>query len=119
MRLVNFHPNRGGTLALGVLPFLILLFAYVVGSNNRLAENPDDKLLPSGTSFVETIRSYAFEEDRRSGEILLWVDTVASLKRIVIALAISAALGVVLGLAIGALPVVRVTLSPFVAALVE
>ena len=117
MRLINFHPNRSSTLALGVLPFLILLFAYVVGSNNRLAENPDDKLLPSGTSFVETIRSYAFEEDRRSGEILLWVDTVASLKRIVIALTISAALGVVLGLAIGALPVVRVTLSPFVAAL--
>lgn len=117
MRLINLTPTRGSALALGVLPFVILLFAYVVGSNNRLAANPDDKLLPSGTSFVETIRTYAFEEDRRSGEILLWVDTVASLKRVGLALGISGLLGIVFGLAIGTLPIVRVTLSPFIAAL--
>jgi NitT/TauT family transport system permease protein len=117
VRLVNLRPNRGGALALGVLPFLILLFAYVVGSNARLAENPDDKLLPSGTTLVESIKGYAFEEDKRSGEILLWVDTVASLKRIVYALGISSALGIAFGLAIGAVPYVRSTLAPFVAAL--
>ncbi|HVF18217.1 MAG TPA: hypothetical protein VNA21_14950, partial [Steroidobacteraceae bacterium] len=117
MRLINLRPNRGGALALGVLPFLILLFAYVVGSNSRLAENPDDKLLPSGTTLVESIRSYAFEEDRRSGEVLLWVDTLASLKRILLALAISAAIGMTFGLGIGAVPYVRSVLAPFVAAL--
>lgn len=117
MRLVNLRPNRGGALALGVLPFLILLFAYVVGSNSRLAENPDDKLLPSGTTLVESIKGYAFEEDKRSGEILLWVDTVASVKRIVYALGISSALGIAFGLAIGAVPYVRSTFAPFVAAL--
>lgn len=117
MRLINLIPTRGSALALGVLPFLILLFAYVVGSNSRLAANPDDKLLPSGTSFVATIRTYAFEEDRRSGEILLWVDTLASLKRVGLALGISGLLGIVFGLSIGTLPIVRVTLSPFIAAL--
>jgi NitT/TauT family transport system permease protein len=117
VRLVNLTPSRGGALALGVLPFLILLFAYVVGSNSRLAENPDDKLLPSGTTLVESVRSYAFEEDSRSGEVLLWVDTIASMKRIVYALGISAAIGICFGLAIGAVPYVRSTLAPFVAAL--
>jgi NitT/TauT family transport system permease protein len=117
MRLVNLQPSRGGALALGVLPFLILLFAYVVGSNSRLAENPDDKLLPSGTTLVESVRSYGFEEDSRSGEVLLWVDTIASLKRIVYALGISAAIGMCFGLAIGAVPYVRSTLAPFVAVL--
>jgi NitT/TauT family transport system permease protein len=117
VRLINLHPNRGGALALGVLPFLILLFAYVVGSNSRLAENPDDKLLPSGTTLVESIRSYAFEEDERSGKVLLWVDTLASMRRILSALGISAAIGMSFGLAIGAVPYVRSTLAPFVAAL--
>jgi NitT/TauT family transport system permease protein len=117
MRLVNLHPPRAGSIALGVLPFLILLFAYVLGSNARLAENPDDKLLPSGATLVESIRSYAFEEDRRSGEILLWVDTLASLKRIGYALGISAALGMSFGLAIGAVPLVRSVMAPFVGAL--
>ena len=117
MRLVNLYPTRGGAVALGLLPFLILLFAYVVGSNSRLAENPDDKLLPSGTTLVESVRSYAFEEDARSGEVLLWVDTIASMKRILYALGISAAIGMCFGLAIGAVPYVRSTLAPFVAAL--
>jgi NitT/TauT family transport system permease protein len=117
LRLINLRPNRGGALALGVLPFLILLFAYIVGSNSRLAENPDDKLLPSGTTLVDSIHSYAFEEDERSGTILLWVDTLASLKRILFALGISAALGMSFGLAIGAVPYVRSILAPFVAAL--
>jgi len=117
VRLVNLHPNRGGAIALGVLPFLILLFAYVLGSNTRLAENPDDKLLPSGSTLVESVKQYAFEEDRRSGEVLLWVDTVASLKRITIALGICATFGIAFGLAIGAVPYVRSTLAPFVSAL--
>jgi NitT/TauT family transport system permease protein len=117
MRLVNLRPNRGSSFALGLLPFVVLLFAYVLGSNSRLAENPDDKLLPSGSSLAESIHSYAFEEDRRSGEVLLWVDTTASLKRIVYALGISAALGMSFGLAIGAVPYVRSVLAPFITAL--
>jgi NitT/TauT family transport system permease protein len=116
-RLINLQPGRGGTLALGVLPFLILIASYLLGSSARLAENAEDKLLPAPSSFVDTIRSYAFEEDVRSGRVLWWLDTAASLKRLAIALAISAALGLAFGLAIGAVPYVRATLGPFVAAL--
>jgi NitT/TauT family transport system permease protein len=117
MRLVNLRPSRGSAITLGVLPFVILLFAYVLGSNARLAENPDDKLLPAGATLFESIRAYAFEEDRRSGEVLLWVDTLASLERIASALGISAALGIGFGLAIGAVPLVRSFMAPFIAAL--
>src|SRR3990170_8770964 len=106
-RLVNLHPTRGGALALGALPFLILIAAYLFGSAARLAENPDDKLLPAPSAFVDTLRSYAFEEDRRSGEVLWWLDTAASLKRLLAALAISAFIGIVAGLAIGAVPYIR------------
>jgi NitT/TauT family transport system permease protein len=116
-RLVNLHPTRGGTLALGVLPFLILIVAYLLGSNARLEVNPDDKLLPAAGSLVATIRSYAFEEDQRSGGILLWVDTKASLQRILIALTISATIGIAVGLSIGAVPYVRAVLAPVVAAI--
>lgn len=116
-RLVNLHPSRGGALALGALPFLLLIAAYLLGSATRLAENPDDKLLPAPSAMVDTLKSYAIEEDRRSGEILWWLDTGASMKRLLIALGISALVGIVGGLAIGALPLVRSLLGPFVAAL--
>ena len=115
-RLVNLQPNRGGTLALGVLPFLLLLAAYLLGSNARLADNPDDKLLPAMSSIAATVHQYAFEEDKRSGDVLMVVDTIASLKRIGLALAISALIGVTFGLAIGAIPYLRAILAPFVGA---
>lgn len=115
-RLVNLRPTRGGTLTLGVLPFLILLFAYLLGSNARLAVNPDDKLLPSFANLAETVHQYAFEEDVRSGKVLLWLDTWASLKRLSVALGISAAIGMAAGLTIGSIPYVRALMAPFVAA---
>ncbi|MBC8028294.1 MAG: ABC transporter permease subunit [Steroidobacteraceae bacterium] len=111
-RLINQHPGRGAGLALGVLPFVALLALYVIASNLRLAENPDDKLLPALGTIADTFHSYAFEEDRRSGKYLFWVDTWASLKRIGAALAISATLGVLLAVGIGVIPRVRALLSP-------
>jgi len=116
-RLINLHPSRGGLVALGMLPFILLAFAYVLGSNIRIAANPDDKLLPTPQTLVDTVKSYAAEEDLRSGEVLLWLDTWASLKRIFGALAISAAIGLAAGLIIGVVPYVRATLAPFVGAI--
>ena len=116
MRLVNRHPGRGAGWLLGVVPFIALLCTYLLGSHIRTAANPDDKLLPTPATIASTMHSYAVEEDVRSGEVLFWADTVASLKRIVIALVLSATIGLVLGLAIGAVPVVRAALAPFVGA---
>jgi NitT/TauT family transport system permease protein len=116
MRVVNRHPGRGAGWLLGVAPFIALLCAYLIGSHIRTADNPDDKLLPTPATIASTLHSYVAEEDVRSGEILFWVDTVASLKRIAISLTLSASIGLVVGLAIGALPVVRAMLAPFVGA---
>jgi len=102
---------------LGALPFIILVFVYVIASNLRFAANPDDKLLPTPSVIGQTLKEYAAEEDKRSGDILLWLDTWASLERIGLALAISAAIGLVFGVATGVIPLIRATLAPFVAAL--
>jgi NitT/TauT family transport system permease protein len=115
-RLVNRHPGRGAGWLLGVVPFIVLLCAYLMGSHIRIAANPDDKLLPTPATIASTMHSYAVEEDVRSGEVLFWSDTIASLRRIAIALVLSATIGLILGLAIGAVPVVRAALAPFVGA---
>jgi NitT/TauT family transport system permease protein len=116
-RIVNLRPTRGAALGLSALPFLLLLAAYLLASTHRLAENPEDKLLPSFSSFGTSIHSLAFEEDSRSGGVLLWVDTWASLQRLLIGLAISAAIGIAVGLVIGIVPMMQATFAPFVAAL--
>ena len=116
-RLINQHPGRAAGLALGVLPFVALLVLYVVASQMRLTENPDDKLLPSLGKIASTFQSYAFEEDSRTGRVLFWADTWASLKRIGSALVISAMLGMVLALTIGVVPRARALLSPLLGTL--
>src|SRR6202162_115410 len=116
-RLINQQPGRAGALLLSALPFILVVAVYLYYSNARLAENPGDKLLPAPATIAATIHRFAFEEDERSGEYLLWNDTWASLERLLTALAISAFMGVTLGVAIGVLPYLRHALGPFVAAL--
>jgi NitT/TauT family transport system permease protein len=115
-RLINQQPGRAGALMLSALPFILVVAAYLHYSNARLVQNPGDKLLPAPATIAATIRQFALEEDERSGEYLLWNDTRASLERLLTALAISAFLGVTLGVAIGVLPYLRHALAPFVAA---
>lgn len=115
LRLINRRPSRSGRIYLGLLPFLILIGLYAVGSAMRLAANPDDKLLPGLYSLAEAVQRVAFTPDRRTGEVLLWVDTTASLTRLAMGLAVATALGLVVGVANGILPFVRAGLSPLVA----
>jgi NitT/TauT family transport system permease protein len=100
-----------------MLPFIVAACAYFYYSHARLIENPGDKLLPAPATIAATMHRYAFEEDERSGERLLWTDTGASLRRLVVALVISAGVGLLLGLAIGVLPYLRALIAPFIAAL--
>jgi NitT/TauT family transport system permease protein len=116
-RLINQRPGRGGGLMLSLLPFILLLCAYLYYSHARLMENPGDKLLPAPATIAATVHRYAFEEDERSGDYLWWTDSLASMKRLLTALGISACIGLCLGVAIGVLPYLRATVAPFVAAL--
>jgi NitT/TauT family transport system permease protein len=102
---------------LSMLPFILVVCAYLFYSHARLMDNPGDKLLPAPATIAATIHRFAFEEDERSGDYLWWTDTWASLQRLGMALVISAFLGLVLGLAIGVLPYLRAAIAPFVAAI--
>ena len=99
-----------------MLPFILVVCAYLYYSHARLLENPGDKLLPAPTTIAATVHRFAFEEDERSGAYLFWTDTRASLQRLLVALSISALGGLCLGLAIGVLPYLRAAVAPFVAA---
>jgi len=116
-RLINQRPGRGGAVLLAMLPFILVLCVYLYYSHIRLAENPGDKLLPAPRTIAATIHRFAFEEDERTGDYLWWTDTFASLERLSIALAVSALVGLLFGVAIGVLPYLRATIAPFVAAL--
>jgi NitT/TauT family transport system permease protein len=114
-RLINRRLNRLGLLTLGLAPFLLLLAIYAGSSAVRHAENAGDKLLPTGSAFVDAVRRMAVEPDARTGDILLWSDTAASLRRLGIGLLVATALGLVVGVATGLIPYVRAGLSPLVA----
>ena len=117
MRAINRRPSRTLRLGLALLPFVALLFAYVIGSSIRLAENPNDKLLPSFAAMGEAMYHYALQPDPRTGQYLLWSDTAASLTRLLIGLAISASFALVVGIVIGLLPIMGAMFGPFIAVL--
>lgn len=117
MRLINRHPDRGARLLLILLPFALLLFAYVASSTARLAENPNDKLLPGATQMVDALERLAFTEDKRSGDYLFWTDTGASLARLGMGIGIAALVGLCLGIAAGSLPLFGAPLSPLLTVL--
>lgn len=114
MRLINRHPGRTGSLMLLLLPFIVLIAVYFTGSSLRLQANPDDKLLPSATQMKDALHEYAFSEDKRTGEYMMWDDTVSSMKRLGIGLAASAAIALVFGIVTGSIPLAGTTLSPFI-----
>lgn len=113
-RIINLRPGRGGIVLWGALPFLMAGIAYAIASSARLEANPNDKLLPQFESFVAAIGRLALNPDPRTGDYLMWVDTLASLERLGLGLAVATALALVLGVAVGLIPYIRAGLSPFI-----
>lgn len=113
-RLINLTPSHGGRWLLGLLPFLLLAMVYLSLSNARLAENPGDRLLPAPSTMAQTFTTLATQENVRTGQIVLWADTFASLERLLIGVGISAFIGLVVGIVSGGLPLIRAKLSPLV-----
>lgn len=117
MRLINRHPSKVAKWLLGLLPFVVLFFVYINASQQRLAENPNDKLLPDLQSMATAIDRLAFEPSKRSGEYLFWQDTASSLQRLAMGVGISALMGLVFGLVNGAIPLLRASISPLITAI--
>ncbi|MDX1804669.1 MAG: ABC transporter permease subunit [Alcanivorax sp.] len=116
-KLINRQPGRVGQWALGLLPFVLLVIAYLIASDARLTANANDKLLPALNSFADAIQRMAFEPSKRSGDYLLWADTLASLQRLAMGVGISALIALAVGIANGTIPYIRATLSPLVTGL--
>jgi NitT/TauT family transport system permease protein len=115
--MMNIRPDRMVRFALAALPFFCLALVYLTAAVDRHAVNPGDKLLPLPGEMMDAIRRFAFEADRRSGRVLLWGDTAASLVRLGAGLAISTVIGLSLGIAIGVIPLVRAAFRPLVSVL--
>ena len=117
MRLINRGPGGLGILASAAAPFALALVLYVVASGMRLAENPDDKLLPGLSSVGAAIERVAFEPDRRTGDYIFWTDTGASLVRLLTGVLVGATVGLAVGVPNGLLPWFGAFWSPAVRAL--
>ena len=111
-RLINLTPSKPLKLLLGILPFVLLFIVYLVASDARLAENANDKLLPSFAQMGDAISNLAFEPSKRSGEYLFWQDTLSSLYRLSLGIFIAAVLGFSIGLLTGAIPTIYSPIAP-------
>lgn len=111
-KLINYKPERPWNVLLGILPFAVIILLYLIGSDMRLSENPNDKLLPSLQQMGDAIQRMAFEPNKRSGDYLLWLDTASSLTRLAMGVFFAALLGLIIGLLAGALPLVNANVSP-------
>ena len=104
---IHATPPRGLEIFLALLPFVLMISVYLVASDVRHKENPQDKLLPTISKLGAAIDKVAISPDKRSGDILLWKDTVASLKRLLVGIGAAACLGFIFGLNMGLLPGIR------------
>lgn len=98
---------------LALAPFLLVLMVYTIAADIRHQENPSDKLLPTFSQMAEAIDRLAFTEDRRSGDYLLWSDTVSSLRRLAIGMALATVMALLIGLNMGAFPGLSAGSAPF------
>ena len=111
---VHARPGKGLGTILAILPFLLLLAVYMLASDIRHKDNPNDKLLPSISQMGAAVQQMAFTKDVRSGNYLMLQDTVSSLRRLLIGISLAAFAGLLLGLNLGLFPGLNAMLNPFI-----
>jgi NitT/TauT family transport system permease protein len=116
-RLLNIRPPRGARFLIGLIPLLAVLLVYIGASSAWHEANPGEKILPTFTAMAEQTRIMALQADPQTGHIPLWQDTLASLTRLGLGLAIATSTTLVLGLLLGVLPLARAAVGPLVAAI--
>ena len=114
-RLLNVRPAAGPRLLIGLAPILLLIVIYLIAAGHQHTLNANEKILPTPAAMAEQIRIMAFQTDPDSGQIPLVADTLASLARLGVGVALAAVVTLVLALAIGLLPLVEAGLGPLVA----
>jgi NitT/TauT family transport system permease protein len=98
---------------LAILPFIILIAGYIWIADKRHQENPSDKVTPKLQQLAEGFYRTATVPDR-DGKIRLWVDTIASMRRLAIGVLLAAIAGILFGLHLGVTPFIESTFLKFV-----
>lgn len=114
-RIINIKPNRNTKILVGLLPILLLIIFYIIASAARHQINDADKLLPTFSQMLNAIHKMAFSVDAMTGKVLLWVDTLASMQRLILGLLISTFITLILGMLLGVLPLMRAQFGPLIA----
>ncbi|MBI4701846.1 MAG: ABC transporter permease subunit [Deltaproteobacteria bacterium] len=117
-KLIGTPLSAARRVALGVLPFAVVLVLYVYFSHQRHAENPLDRLMPNLGQLWDGLREIG-TADKRTGEIWLLADTRASLGRLAQGMGAGLAIAVVLGLLAGIFSHAGAVISPLVTALAK
>jgi NitT/TauT family transport system permease protein len=104
--LLGIHaaPHGAFRISLALLPFILLVAAYLFFSHARHEENASDKVLPTFAQMAAAIDRMAFSEDPRTGTHLMLQDTLASLQRLALGLSLASIVGLWLGLNMGVFP---------------
>jgi NitT/TauT family transport system permease protein len=111
---VHAQPGKGLRILFAFLPFLLLLIVYMLASEVRHNNNPNDKLLPRISQMGDAVQKIAFTEDKRTGKYLMLQDTVSSLRRLLIGVSLAALTGLLLGLNLGLFPGFNAMFNPFI-----
>lgn len=112
-RLINRQPDVVVRFGLMLIPFIAVVIAYMIASEARLSVNPNDKLLPGWSTIAAAIERMAFLPDQRTGSYLLLQDTISSLTRLGIGVAVATVIGGVFGILQGLIPYFRATFNAF------
>lgn len=96
---------------------MLIVLVYLIASASRHAINPADKILPTPEAMLAAMHALVIAIDPMTGERLFWSDSLASLQRLGLGLAISTIWALVIGLVLGLIPLLRATLGPLVTTL--
>src|SRR6185369_10797458 len=95
-------------------PIAIAIVIYMVFSAARSEANPNDKVLPTFLAMAQAAWRLFTQVDPRTGEITALADTTASLWRLGIGVGIATLSTLIIGIALGVVPLVRAALGPIV-----
>jgi NitT/TauT family transport system permease protein len=109
---INAKPRRVVSFLLSMLLFVICIIGYAIIGYVRHQENPKDKVVPTFSQMADGFKRAAFEKDRKD-EYRLLVDTIASVRRFLISLALLS-LAVLLGLQMGVFPYMEIIFLRFI-----